>query len=85
MNDQSAPVAATPNYGAGVVSANIRQFSFVVGDPEQEEAFAEEIREARKVKPSMGKYPTMLAFHGEFGRFFVGSVLMYRIWSGEVA
>lgn len=42
----------------------IRQFSFVVGSPEQEDNFKTEIAEARKSSKNCEKYPTILAFHG---------------------
>jgi ubiquitin-conjugating enzyme E2 Q len=66
VTDPKSPVASThPAYhNVGLTADNIRQFSFVVGDPEQEENFAREIREAKVGKPSLKQYPTMLAFHG---------------------
>jgi ubiquitin-conjugating enzyme E2 Q len=49
----------------GVVEAGVvRQFTFVVGSPEQEDNFRQEIVKARSEKPSIEQYPTLLAFHG---------------------
>jgi ubiquitin-conjugating enzyme E2 Q len=54
-----------PQYHHVAVSqSNIRQFSFVVGNPEQEAGFRREIEEAKKGKKTLEKYPTSLAFHG---------------------
>ena len=50
---------------AGLVEAGVvRQFTFVVGSPEQEDNFRQEIVKARGEKPSIEQYPTLLAFHG---------------------
>ena len=51
--------------GGSGSSETIRQFTFVVGDPEQEDRFRKEIEIAKLGKPSLEQYPTMLAFHGE--------------------
>jgi ubiquitin-conjugating enzyme E2 Q len=59
--------------GEGVLNASItahsqgdrvRQFTFVVGSPEQEDNFKQEIIKAKAEKPSCEQYPTLLAFHG---------------------
>jgi ubiquitin-conjugating enzyme E2 Q len=42
----------------------VRQFTFVVGSPEQEDNFKQEIVKAKAEKPSCEQYPTLLAFHG---------------------
>lgn len=68
VNDPSQAAASNAHaqaYG-NVHSENIRQFSFVVGDPEQEDGFRKEIETAKKGKKGWGNYPTMLAFHGQF-------------------
>ena len=44
--------------------SNIRQFIFVVGSPEQEANFKEEITKAQVADKRLLEYPTMLAFHG---------------------
>lgn len=52
-------------HGAGGLADNIRQFTFVVGNPEQEDNFKREIEVAKAGKPSLAQHPTMLAYHGE--------------------
>ena len=42
----------------------VRQFTFVVGSPEQEDKFKQEIVKAKAQKASCEQYPTLLAFHG---------------------
>lgn len=42
----------------------VRQFTFVVGSPEQEDNFRQEIVKAKAEKASCEQYPTLLAFHG---------------------
>jgi len=42
----------------------VRQFTFVVGSPEQEDNFKQEIVKAKAEKASCEQYPTLLAFHG---------------------
>ena len=42
-----------------------RQFTFVVGSPQQEEGFQNEIKEAQKKDANCKQYPTILAFHGK--------------------
>lgn len=42
----------------------VRQFTFVVGSPEQEDNFRQEIIIAKAEKASCEQYPTLLAFHG---------------------
>jgi ubiquitin-conjugating enzyme E2 Q len=49
------------NSGSGEV---LRQFLFVVGSPEQENNFKQEIVTARATKGNCERYPTLLAFHG---------------------
>lgn len=44
---------------------NLRQFRFVVGSPEQEANFKDEIRLAQNTNPNCNAYPTLLAFHGK--------------------
>lgn len=44
---------------------NIRQFAFVVGSPEQETNFKQEITKAQANNARLEEFPTMLAFHGE--------------------
>lgn len=59
--------------GEGVLNAaktrtpgeEVRQFTFVVGSPEQEDNFRQEIVKAKAEKPSCEQYPTLLAFHGK--------------------
>ena len=55
-------------YGGGPVNAaarqDIRQFTFVVGSPEQERDFKTEIDLAKRGGVNKA-YPTFLAFHGE--------------------
>lgn len=45
-------------------SGSIRQFTFVVGSPEQEVNFKEEVVKAQSENEQCQQYPTMLAFHG---------------------
>lgn len=47
------------------VAGPARQFTFVVGSPEQEENFQSEIEEAQKNDKNCVEYPTILAFHGQ--------------------
>lgn len=49
----------------GRATGPIKQFTFVVGSPEQEDRFKNEIAEARRKSTHCEKYPTILAFHGE--------------------
>jgi len=42
----------------------VRQFTFVVGSPEQEDNFKQEIVKAKAEKASCEQYPALLAFHG---------------------
>lgn len=42
----------------------VRQFTFVVGSPEQEDNFRQEIVKAKLEKASCEQFPTLLAFHG---------------------
>lgn len=44
---------------------NVRQFTFVVGSPEQETNFKQEIELAQLRNPNLAQYPTILAFHGK--------------------
>lgn len=56
-----------PNRYAGYGSTTadqVRQFTFVVGSPEQENCFKAEIKAAQKADKNCVAYPTMLAFHG---------------------
>lgn len=62
-------------YGGQALSSNIRQFTFVVGNPEQEDNFRKEIEKAKVTKPSLSTYPTMLAFHGESSLSPVGATM----------
>ncbi|WWC62233.1 uncharacterized protein I303_104829 [Kwoniella dejecticola CBS 10117] len=57
--------------GEGVQQANdsigggdLKQFTFVVGSPEQEQNFKEEIEKAKKENKNCRTYSTLLAFHG---------------------
>lgn len=52
-------------HGAYDIGSNIRQFTFVVGSPEQEDNFKREIETAKVAEPTLGEFPTLLAFHGE--------------------
>jgi ubiquitin-conjugating enzyme E2 Q len=52
-------------YGEEPAQSVVRQFTFVVGSPEQENNFKQEIVKAKSEKPSCEQYPTLLAFHGE--------------------
>lgn len=55
------------HYGGEVPSAQVcRQFAFVVGSPEQEERFKDEVEKAKVTHKNVEEYPTLLAFHGEF-------------------
>lgn len=47
-------------------TANMKQFIFVVGSPEQETSFKQEIELARSKKGVCKEYPTLLAFHGAY-------------------
>ena len=44
----------------------IQQFTFVVGSPQQESNFEEEVEKAQSRNPNCLQYPTILAFHGEW-------------------
>ena len=48
-----------------MTSGTIRQFTFVVGSPEQESNFKQEIELAKKTNANVVKYPILLAYHGE--------------------
>lgn len=66
VSDSSTPAPSqAAYYGGSMSSSNIRQFSFVVGNPEQETNFAKEISDASATKKSLDQHPTMLVFHGE--------------------
>ncbi|WVQ77891.1 hypothetical protein IAR50_007596 [Cryptococcus sp. DSM 104548] len=52
------------NYSGTTTSGSVKQFTFVVGDPEQEVNFKQEIREAQTKNANCNTYPTILAFHG---------------------
>nr|XP_019007506.1 uncharacterized protein I206_07767 [Kwoniella pini CBS 10737]OCF46287.1 hypothetical protein I206_07767 [Kwoniella pini CBS 10737] len=43
---------------------DVKQFTFVVGSPEQEENFKREKEEAKKGNKNCERYPSLLAFHG---------------------
>jgi len=47
----------------------VRQFTFVVGSPEQEDNFKQEIVKAKAEKASCEQFPTLLAFHGMCPQF----------------
>ncbi len=51
------------HYGGPSMSI-VRQFRFVVGSPEQENNFKEEIAKAQRRNQKCLKHPTLLAFHG---------------------
>jgi ubiquitin-conjugating enzyme E2 Q len=53
------------NGAVGDGAGHIRQFTFVVGSPEQETNFKKEIELAKSGHPNVVQYPTLLAFHGE--------------------
>ncbi|WRT66695.1 uncharacterized protein IL334_003656 [Kwoniella shivajii] len=46
------------------VVTNFKQFTFVVGSPEQETNFKNEIEMAQKADKNCQQYPSLLAFHG---------------------
>lgn len=49
---------------AGQAAQHPRQFAFVVGSPEQESAFQEEIQKAQVAYARCREHPTMLVYHG---------------------
>jgi ubiquitin-conjugating enzyme E2 Q len=51
-------------YGSNVTASTVRQFTFVVGSPEQEANFKAEIETAQSTHENCRTYPTLLAFHG---------------------
>ncbi|RSH89058.1 hypothetical protein EHS25_002724 [Saitozyma podzolica] len=52
------------SYGSNVTASAVRQFTFVVGSPEQETNFKKEIETAQSTHENCKAYPTILAFHG---------------------
>lgn len=49
----------------------LRQFLFVVGSPEQENNFRQEVdiaQAANRAPPELPRYPTLMAFHGTYVR-----------------
>lgn len=52
------------SYGINVAASAVRQFTFVVGSPEQEANFKAEIETAQSTHENCKAYPTILAFHG---------------------
>lgn len=63
IEDQGKQHSGIGHYG--MATGPTRQFTFVVGSPQQEESFQNEIKEAQKKDANCKKYPTILAFHGE--------------------
>ncbi|WVF71109.1 hypothetical protein IAT40_005906 [Kwoniella sp. CBS 6097] len=65
--DQAAPAGFAMNwsrYYGGMPSGEIKQFTFVVGSPEQESNFKREIEVAQAEYRNCIDYPTLMAFHG---------------------
>ncbi|OCF31971.1 hypothetical protein I316_06356 [Kwoniella heveanensis BCC8398] len=65
--DNAAPAGSALNwsyYHGGMPSGEIKQFTFVVGSPEQENSFRREIELAQARNKNCKKYPTLMAFHG---------------------
>ncbi|WVQ99753.1 hypothetical protein IAU59_006895 [Kwoniella sp. CBS 9459] len=54
---------ASQYYGS-IPSGEIKQFTFVVGSPEQENNFKREIERAQAYSKNCRDYPTLMAFHG---------------------
>lgn len=54
-----------PDEGIQGVKADVKQFTFVVGSPQQESNFSAEMQMAPSVNPSAARFPTMLAYHGQ--------------------
>ncbi|ODO08329.1 hypothetical protein L198_00053 [Cryptococcus wingfieldii CBS 7118] len=63
MNDHSQ-IDNRYNLPGTTTEGSVRQFTFVVGDPEQEVKFKQEIQTAQGQNPNCRTYPTILAFHG---------------------
>lgn len=62
IEEPKNPNATDPR---GLAVGQTRQYTFVVGSPEQEKNFQSEIAEAKKTNPNCKQYPTILAFHGQ--------------------
>ncbi|KAK4684001.1 ubiquitin-conjugating enzyme E2 Q, partial [Tremellales sp. Uapishka_1] len=57
----------TDGQAYGNATQKVKQFTFVVGSPQQERDFKAEIEVAQKSYPKCLDYPTMLAWHGSAG------------------
>ncbi|EIW65961.1 hypothetical protein TREMEDRAFT_74889 [Tremella mesenterica DSM 1558] len=57
-------VQNAPTVRPGEDSGCFRQFLFVVGSPQQESRFKEEVEKAQKNDKNCLQYPTLLAYHG---------------------
>jgi ubiquitin-conjugating enzyme E2 Q len=55
---------ARPSHSYNGQIGAFKQFSFVVGSPEQEMRFKEEIEVAKRSNTNIALHPTILAFHG---------------------
>jgi ubiquitin-conjugating enzyme E2 Q len=63
---ESRPGEGVLATGSEASAENVRQFTFVVGSPEQESNFKQEIERAQARDSRLLQYPTIMAFHGEF-------------------
>ncbi|WVW84288.1 hypothetical protein I302_106319 [Kwoniella bestiolae CBS 10118] len=65
VQDASSATSTTPSQAVyGGFGGDLKQFTFVVGSPEQESNFRNEIELAKKGNRNCVNYPTLLAFHG---------------------
>ncbi|WWD03208.1 hypothetical protein V865_001258 [Kwoniella europaea PYCC6329] len=65
VQDISSASTTTPTQVTyGSMGGDLKQFTFVVGSPEQESNFKNEIELAKKENKNCKTYPTLLAFHG---------------------
>ncbi|WVQ67429.1 uncharacterized protein L199_005626 [Kwoniella botswanensis] len=65
VQDISSASTTTPTQVTyGSLGGDLKQFTFVVGSPEQESNFKNEIELAKKENKNCKTYPTLLAFHG---------------------
>ncbi|WVR06740.1 hypothetical protein IAU60_003775 [Kwoniella sp. DSM 27419] len=62
--DEGVQVDQPSNVTVNNLAGGIKQFTFVVGSPQQEKHFREEIEKAQAASTHCKSYPTLLAFHG---------------------